>query len=302
MNRAWWRQPAGYQWHSVSRHFRRAWNRVFPRVPFLLRLAPGIWWIASNDAVSDQLFTGFEWNERRFVCRFLTAGMTVLDVGAHAGLYTMTASTRVGSSGRVIAFEPSPRERRRLERHLALNRCRNVAVQALAVGEDAGEAELFVVDGSETGCNSFRPPAGISGHAVRVPVRRLDDCRAESMFGAVDLIKMDIEGAELSALRGAESLFQSARPVLLCEIEEARVAPWGYQGRAIIDLVSSWRYRWFTIGNGGALADLPADRQQFNGNYVAIPVERVSDVARRMAGSGAPRADSPAGCALPHSG
>ena len=80
------------------------------------------------------------------------------------------------------------------------------------------------------------------------------------------------------------------------------MAPWGYPGRAIVDLVSGWRYRWFTIGHNGELGDLPADRQQFNGNYVAIPVERVSDVARRMAGSGAPRADSPAGCALPHSG
>lgn len=302
MKRAWWRQPAGYKWHSIRRHIRRAWNRLLPRVPFPLRLAPGIWWIAANDAVSDQLFIGFEQNERRFVSRFLTPGMTVLDVGAHAGLYTLTAARGVGPSGRVIAFEPSPRERRRLERHLALNRCRNVTVQSFALGEDRGDAELFVVDGSETGCNTFRPAAGIVGHALRVPVRRLDECRAEGMFDEVDLVKMDIEGAELSALRGAESVFRSARPVLLCEIEEARVAPWGYRGRAIVDLLSGWRYVWFTIGENGRLAGLAADREQFNGNYVAVPVERASALARRMAGSGAPIADSAAGSALPQRG
>lgn len=295
-------KPAAYKWHSIRRHFRRAWNRAIPGVPFLLRLHPGIWWIAAHDAVSDQLFAGFEQRERRFVSRFLAPGMTVLDVGAHAGLYTMTASKRVGPLGRVIAFEPSPRERGRLERHLSLNRCRNVTVQSFALGEDQGEAELFVVDGSETGCNSFRPPAGIAGHALRVPIRRLDDCRAEGLFSAVDLVKMDIEGAELSALRGAESVFRSARPVLLCEIEEARVAPWGYPGRAIVDLLSGWDYRWFTIGENGGLDALPADRERFNGNYVAVPAERASALARRMAGPGAPIADSAAASALPYSG
>ena len=276
MNRTWWRQPAQYQWHSIRRHFRRAWNRALPRVPLLLRLSPGVWWIASNDAVSDQLVTGFEQKERRFVSRFLKPGMTVLDIGAHAGLYTLTASKRVGPSGRVISFEPSPRERQRLTRHLSLNRCGNVTVQAFALGQDGGDAELFVVDGSETGCNSFRPAPGIAGHTVRVPIRRLDDCQAEGMFTAVDLIKMDIEGAELSALRGAESVFRAARPVLLCEIEEARLAPWDYRGRDIIDLLSAWRYRWFTIADDGELADLPVNQQQFAGNYVAIPVERAS--------------------------
>lgn len=279
MDRAWWGQPMGYKWLSVRRHIRRAWNRVLPRVPFLLRLAPGFWWIAVDDAVSDQLFIGFDQNERRFVCRFLTAGMTVLDIGAHQGVYTLTASKLVGPSGSVIAFEPSPRERRRLERHLWLNRCRNVTVQSFALGPHESEAELFVVDGGESGFNSLRPASGLAGHAVRVAVRRLDDCFAEGMFTAADFVKMDIEGAELSALRGAESVFRSARPVLMCEIEEARVVPWGYRGLDIISLISGWRYRWFTVGANGELAELLAGQSQFSGNYVAIPIERVHDHA-----------------------
>jgi FkbM family methyltransferase len=272
VGRGWWRKPAAYKWHSIRRHIRRAWNRALPRVPFLLRLDPGIWWIATNDAVSDQLFTGFEVDERRFVSGFVTAGMTVLDIGAHAGLYTMTASKRVGPTGHVIAFEPSPRERRRLERHLSINHCENVTVHPFALGDRAGEADLFVVDGNETGCNSFRPAAGIPGRPTRVPIRRLDDCHAERLFTAADLIKMDIEGAEFSVLRGAERVFRELRPVLLCEIEEARVQPWGYRGRDIIDLLAEWRYRWFTIGEKGELAALPPDREQFNGNYVAVPI------------------------------
>jgi FkbM family methyltransferase len=58
-----------------------------------------------------------------------------LDIGAHHGLYTLLASRRVGRRGMVVAFEPSPRERRRLAKHLRVNRCANVEVEACAVGD-----------------------------------------------------------------------------------------------------------------------------------------------------------------------
>ena len=90
--------------------------------------------------------------------------------------------------------------------------------------------------------------------------------------------------------------------MLLCEIEEARVQPWGYRGRNIIDLLAGWRYEWFTIGEKGDLAALPPDREQFNGNYVAVPIERASVLARGMAGSAAPIAGSAAASALRRSG
>jgi hypothetical protein len=152
-----------------------------------------------------------------------------------------------------------------------------VTVESVALGDATGEAELFVVDGRESGCNSMHPAAGISGHYVQVPVIRLDDYPAGGGFATVDLVKMDIEGGELSALRGSESVFRSARPVLLCEIEEARVAPWHYRGPAIIDLMCAWKYQWFVAGAQGELGPLPPNLDDFNGNYVAIAQERVAD-------------------------
>src|SRR6266478_3566309 len=87
---------------------------IFPTMPVPMRLAFGAWWVAERSALDYNLLNGgFENAEIRFVDRFLRPGMTMLDIGAHHGLYTLLASKRVGADGKVVAFEPSPRERRR---------------------------------------------------------------------------------------------------------------------------------------------------------------------------------------------
>lgn len=234
---------------------RRVFNRLFPHAHLPLRVSPGLWWIAENDAVSDMLFEGtFERDERRLVASIVQPGMTVLDVGAHAGLYTMIAARRAGPNGRVIAFEPSPRERARLERHLRINGIAGVTIEPIAVGAADGVADLFVVDGNQTGCNSLRPVPGERLATARVPLRRLDAYAEAHGIDRVDFVKMDIEGGERDALLGGEALFRRTRPALLVEIEPARIAPWGYDPSEIFELVASWGYEWQPGGIGNYLA------------------------------------------------
>jgi len=256
---------------SGRARIRRVWHRVLPDLPLPLRVAPGLWWIARQDAVSDDLFAGtFEQDARAVFAGLLGPGMTVVDIGAHAGLYTLIASKLVGAQGRVFAFEPSPRERLRLQAHVRLNRCRNVTIEPVALGDRDGEATLFVVQNSETGCNSLRPGDVGDTRPVTVGLRRLDDYLTRGTITRVDVMKMDVEGAELSVLRGAEHLFRTTRPTLLCEIEEARIAPWGYCGRDIVDLVASWGYDWSAVASGG-LCTMDLGRTMFSGNFVARP-------------------------------
>lgn len=270
----WLASPGGQKRASLRYHLRRAWTRWLPGCPVLLRCEPGLWWIARDDGVSEELFTGvFEVDERRFVAGFLKPGMVVLDVGAHSGYYTLLASRLVGPRGRVFAFEPSPRERQRLRQHLWLNRCRNVIVEPVALSDRPGEADLFVFDRS-TGFNSLRPADARAATPVAVPLKTLDAFFAAGAFSSVDLVKMDIEGAELAALRGAEQTFRAARPVLLCEVHDKRTAPWGYAARDIIDLVTAWGYRWYRLGRGGTLAPIGAGEAAFFGNAVALPTEQ----------------------------
>lgn len=273
--RTWLAMPSADKRRSIRYHLRRAWIRIAPGCPVPLRLDPGIWWIARNDAVSDELWQGvFEPNECALLRTLIAPGMVVLDVGAHSGFHTLNASKLVGPAGRVISFEPSPRERERLRVHLRLNRCANVAVEAVALGEVPGEGDLFVFDGRTTGCNSFHLASTAGARRVTVPIRTLDQYVANGVVDRVDFVKMDIEGAELSALRGAERLFRTLRPTLLCELHEKRTAPWGYGARAIVDLVASWNYRWYLVEDGGRLTPIDANQAAFFGNGVALPAER----------------------------
>jgi FkbM family methyltransferase len=256
-------------------------SRMLPvRLPF------GAWWVPRADNLGEPLLAGnFENAEMEFVQRFLQPGMTVLDLGAHQGLYTLLASKRVGASGKVFAFEPSPRERRALRWHVALNRCWNVRTQAVAVGNENGEADLFVVQGSQTGCNSLKPPdVRSSTKRVRVPVIRLDDWLEGQKLKQVDFIKLDVEGAELPALQGAARLLAGrARPVILAEVQDVRTVPWGYRAKDILTYLVEKGYRWFELSKGNSLGSLDLSATDFEGNFVACPAELDPDLERRFA-------------------
>ncbi|HVS90089.1 MAG TPA: FkbM family methyltransferase [Candidatus Acidoferrum sp.] len=263
-------------WHEKANHLEHRWNRFVSAIPVPFRLPFGAWWIRENDNLSEPLRTkNFEHDELSFVQRYLRPGMTVLDVGAHHGLYTLLASKLVGSSGRVFSFEPSPRERRKLRLHIAFNLCRNVTVQALALGSQEASADLFVVQGAQTGCNSLRPPDVVSGTApLPVRVSTLDGWLQTAGLNRVDFVKLDVEGAELEVLKGAAKLLdQSARPVILAEVQDVRTAPWGYRAKEILKHLNDAGYVWFRLLPGGSLQELDLSPGSFDGNFVACPRE-----------------------------
>jgi len=264
--------------YSIRHRFILAWGGLLPSLPLPVRLPYGGWWLARNDECSAAVFTGnFEPSEYRFVERFVKQGMMVLDIGAHNGFYTLLAAKKVGPAGKVIAFEPSPRERARLLVHLRLNGLRDrVLVAPVALGREIKESTFFVVEGRDTGCNSLRrPEVNERTREIGVPVTSLDTFLAQRNIARVDFIKMDVEGAELEVLWGAEDLLATCpRPVVLAELADSRTFPWGYSASAIYDFLVGKDYRWFAITKEGML--LPYSRtDQFGNNLVAFPDERM---------------------------
>jgi len=245
-----------------------------------MRLPFGVWWVAERSALDHELMSNsFETAEMEFVQRFLKPGMTVLDVGAHHGLYSLLAANLVGQNGKVIAFEPSPRERKRLLKHLKWNRLGRVQVEPYALGAENCEADFYLANGSEDWCNSLRRPQECSGQTVRVQVRRLDDFISQSRLSKVDFLKLDVEGAELDTLKGATSLLSAAhRPLILAEIYDIRTRPFGYEAREIVRLLTRLNYRWFTLNEGGTLSSISPDLNSYDANLIAAPSESLNEI------------------------
>ncbi|HYL87070.1 MAG TPA: FkbM family methyltransferase [Candidatus Angelobacter sp.] len=255
-------------------------RRIFPKLPIPLRLPFGAWWLVEKSALDHELiYNEFEKMEMGFVKKLLRRDMTVVDVGAHHGLYTLLASKCVGWDGQVVAIEPSPRECRRLEKHLRLNRCANVELVNCAVGEDPGETDLYVVEGRSDWCNSLRPPETKEPvRTMRVVVRRLDDILEGLDITKVDFVKLDVEGAELPTLYGAMKLLnRKSRPAMLVEVRDTRTKPWGYAAREILQFLMRMDYQWFAIAAKGALLPINCAQENYDANLVALPVERTEE-------------------------
>ena len=145
------------------------------------------------------------WNaeEYRAFRAVIRPGVTVLDVGANVGAYTMLFATWVGETGRVFAFEPAPDACEGLRTHVALNDFDGrVTVVESAVAGRAGEAEFAVHPSG--GASSLTLASVDGGSHIRVRTETIDGiCRTHGLLPAV--IKIDVEGAELDVLKGARN-------------------------------------------------------------------------------------------------
>jgi FkbM family methyltransferase len=256
-------------------------RRIFPNAPIPYRLPFGAWFLVGNSQVDTALLTNeFETAEINFVQGYLKQGMTALDIGAHHGLYTLLASKRVGPSGKVFTFEPSPRERKQLVRNVRINFCSNVHIEPYALGKEPARDNLYVVEGGEDGCNSLRPPAVQSEtRAVPVEVVTLDVIASKLGLTKVDFVKLDVEGAELDVLKGALGLLQTIpRPVLLVEVYDVRTRPWGYQAHEIVEFLDRLGYRWFKLLDNGSLRIVSSDLDVYDANLVALPTEGMDKI------------------------
>ncbi|MER3430247.1 MAG: hypothetical protein C4324_04245 [Blastocatellia bacterium] len=180
------------------------------------------------------------------------AGNTVLDIGANVRLYSILASRRAGPSGRVYAFEPAPRNIQFLNRHIKLNRAENVFVVEAACGRQVGEADFF--PGPNSAMGSLQK---VGGDKFRVTAITIDQfVLAEKI--SPDVIKIDVEGAELDVIYGAENTLSRSRPVIFLSTHSPglrrecleRLAEFGYSYRPISGGDDPNEFILFAGGNG----------------------------------------------------
>lgn len=170
---------------------------------------------AADAAVTPGLLSGrYESHLTAVFERYCTPGMTVIDVGANLGYYSLLASKLVGPTGRVVALEPNSENCRLLLSSLRLNGVSNV--QLLPVAADAATGWAYY--STHVGSNGGLIEDGnlLSHPGTVVPTFRLDDL----VDGPVGLLKMDVEGAEGRVVHGATEIIERDRPIVTTELKE----------------------------------------------------------------------------------
>jgi len=248
--RTWSRFPKapGYHYQIVER-----WGARLAVKPLECRLFNGMKMKCDlGDHIQRQIyFSGaFEPIEAYLVRLLLRPGMIVIDAGANVGQYTMIAAVEVGGHGQVHAFEPVPKNFRRLEDHIMENGlATTVRTNMVALWHRAEIVRLNL--GSDEIGNDGGYMIGIPSEAVDAvtsPSVRLDDYVADNKLNRVDFIKMDIEGAEWYALQGATTILSRWCPTMLMEINRLKCRALGYEPERISEFLRQYGYLIWVVG------------------------------------------------------
>ena len=202
--------------------------------------------VKPNDEIGLAIYNHerFEEEHRDTVLAHVKSGMKVLDIGANIGYYTVLFAQKVGPDGRVLAFEPNPAMFDEARHNVSINQFANVTIERIALSDRLGELSFFVPAEGRGGHGSLAQNQSFSAvDTIRVAASPLDEVLLGCGFGAVDLIKMDVEGGELAVCRGASRLLSGSRkPVIFFESAEVLCAPFGYRTFQLLALLESWGY------------------------------------------------------------
>ncbi len=225
----------------------------------LYALAPGLYLplYSVYKAISDRA-------ERDMISRYLSPGMTVIDVGANIGVYTRFFAGLVGPGGKVIAIEPDAENYRRLSAEMA--GVPGVIALHAAASDETGTCTLYRSSSLNVDHQTY--DSGEDRELVTVPASRIDDLVEQGE--RVDFIKMDIQGAEPIAMRGAQRVLSDNRDiVLLFEYWPYGIRRSGHDPGAFLDYLRSLGFKLDTI---------PPDREgtflEGEDNYYNIVAKR----------------------------
>jgi len=202
--------------------------------------------------------------------QYAVPGSTVLDIGTNVGLWTTRMSLAVGPSGSVHSFEPVPPTAGQLRENVALSHADNVVVHEVGLSDKPGNATIHV-------------PVGAAGRAslaaesdtctqYEITLVRFDDVWIELGEPAVSFVKVDIEGSEVQFFEGARRFFTSQRPVVTCEVLNAKLRRMGHTRDELFDFFRELGYSWYRWSDDEE-AYIP-DSSTDQGNVLFVPAGR----------------------------
>ncbi|MHC4543150.1 MAG: FkbM family methyltransferase [Planctomycetota bacterium] len=207
-----------------------------------------------HDQISRMIYFlgSHESEETQFIKRIIQPDWVVVDIGAHIGYYTLLAARIIDRKlGHVYAFEPNPGTFEILTHHIKINDLAHVTAHNMALGASVGQIEFFLGPSRNTGMASMFPRK--IGHGkVATQITTLDRFVDTNNLRCIDLIKMDVEGAEVEVLEGARNVLASYLPRLVLEVNSVMLTRSGHRPQDLVLLLRDYGYALFRMDRSGA--------------------------------------------------
>ena len=249
---------------------------MFPDGTMLVQTIHGLkYFIDPNDEImAPQLVVYRQWEPdlSRYISSSVTPDTVFVDVGANFGYFTCLAASKIGSNGggRVISIEPNPAMQRLLKKNIRINwSMGKVEIHDCAITERTGYVDFCVPSGRAANASVATLSSSEEGHFI-VPSKSLDEL---ILHDKVDLMKIDVEGAEMMVLRGAEEFINRFRPVIITEISDANFQRAGYTSR---DLMTYLRCQEYDI----QLLDYRGGQPPLQCDAICLPRSRANQSAK----------------------
>jgi FkbM family methyltransferase len=168
------------------------------------RQGRGLKWIVGASTYGCWLGI-YEFEKSRQFAKSIKKSQVIWDIGANVGFYTLLAANLTGPSGKVVAFEPLPRNLNYLNQHIALNHFSNIQVEEIAISDTAG---IFKFD---TRLGNLEGTLSEQGD-ISVRALSLDEYISKNPDSVPHCIKIDVEGAELKVLEGGKEILKKFHP------------------------------------------------------------------------------------------
>jgi len=211
--------------------------------------------------------TSYEQKGSDFLRKILRPGMVFLDVGAHVGYYSLLAVSELGGQIHVHAFEPVDNTHRAFCENVERNRLQNIRVNKLIVSDTRSPQSIYVHESWNSGVSSIFFREGSTCRPEEVESITLDAYCARENLARVDVIKLDVEGHELSVLKGAVETLAQRRPVLLMEVKDEALGEAHVSRAALYDFLAGAGYQAYAITNAVELRPI---LQPVEGNLIVF--------------------------------
>ena len=207
----------------------------------------------------------------------LHPGMTLIDVGANIGEISLVGAKCIGGTGRVIAFEPIDVIADELEANATRNHLNQISVVRTGLSDVANDNVPIYASCAQGRLGDDNKGLGsIFGAATgetplqRITITTLDAWLDTHPLDRVDMIKIDIEGAELPCLRGAEQTLRKFKPTLIIEVQDTTANTAGYRARDILDYLSELGYTFGRFEGHGITSAIDPENLQVTQNVLCV--------------------------------